>query len=176
MVKRKFVEGQSYQFRYVKKVSLDEDFFVFEDFAGERYLIPAYYYKNYGFEYEALINCTVTRIDCSGKVSLEPEHPFYKLGSTYDFHFKGLDISEEEDYNKYSGSFRKRKVYELIVLDIYGNEHTVSPYEWQKRKNYHPRYISCRILKIIKGHFQLINNESVTEPRKKRLGFFNGNL
>lgn len=171
MVKGKFIEGQTYQFRYVKRITTDEDFFVFEDFSGERYLIPVYYYENYDFKLDALINCLVTRIDCSGKVSFEPEHPYHKIGNTYDFQFKELIISLEYDYNKYSGSSKKRKVYELIVLDIDGNEHTVVPHEWQKKKNYKPETISCRVLKIVKGHFQLINMESITEPRKKGMKF-----
>jgi len=172
MVKGKFIEGQTYQFRYVKRITTGEDFFVFEDFSGERYLIPAYYYRNYDFKVGTLISCVVTRIDCSGKVSFEPEHPNYKLGSTYNFQFKELKISIEEDYNKYSGSSIKKKVYELIVVDTDGNEHTVVPHEWQKKKSYKPETISCRVLKIVKGHFQLINSESITEPRKKGMIFF----
>ena len=172
MSKGKFIEGQSYQFRYVKKITTDEDFFVFEDFAGERYLLPSYYYVNYNFNPNDLINCLVTRIDCSGKLSIEPEHPYYKLGATYDFHFKQLKISMEEDYSKYSGLNRKKKIYELIVLDIDGNEHSVIPHEWQKKKNYNPKIISCRVLKIIKGHYQLINSESVTEARANWRKFF----
>ncbi len=172
MVKGKFIEGQKYQFRYVKKILTDEVFFVFEDFLGERYLIPTYYYQNYNFEPNDLINCLVTRIDCSGKVSFEPEHPFYKLGNTYSFQFKELKISFEEDYNKYSGSSKKKKVYELIVLDKFGNEHSVVPYEWQKKKKYKPQTILCRVLKIVKGNFQLINMESVTEPHKRRIKLF----
>jgi len=172
MVKGKFIEGQTYQFRYAKKITTDEDFFVFEDFSGERYLIPTYYYKSYNFELGALINCLVTRIDCSGKVSFEPEHPYYKLGNIYDFQFKELVIRLEDDYNKYSGSSKKRKVYELIVIDKDGNEQYIVPHEWQKKKNYKPETVSCRVLKIVKGHFSLINNENTTETRKKRLRFF----
>ncbi len=114
----------------------------------------------------------MTRIDCSGKVSFEPEHPYYKIGSIYNFEFKNLVIKLEEDYNKYSGSTKKRKVYELIVMDIDGNKHSVVPHEWQKKKNYKPETISCRVLKIVKGHFQLINAESITEARKKRMKLF----
>lgn len=172
MAKGKFIEGESYQFRYVRTVTMDEDFFLFEDFSGERYLIPTYYYKNFNFESGALINCLVSRIDCSGKVSLEPEHPYYKLENTYDFEFIELRISLEEDYNKYSGSTKKRKVYELIVRDKYGNEHYVVPHEWQKKKKYEPKTISCLVQKIIKGHFKLINMESKTDSGKKRMKFF----
>ena len=172
MVKGKFIEGQTYQFRYVKNITTDEDFFVFEDFSGERYLIPAYYYKTYLFELGALINCLVTRIDCSGKVSFEPEHPYYKLGSTYDFKFKELITRNEGDYNKYSGSSKKRKVYELIVIDKDGNEHYIVPHEWQKKKNYKPESVSCRVLKIVKGYFSLMNNEKPTKAQKKRISFF----
>jgi len=172
MVKGKFIEGQTYQFRYVKRISTDEDFFLFEDFSGERYMIPAYYYEKFDFKVGDLVNCQVTRIDCSGKVSFEPEHPFYKIGNTYDFPFSELIVRMEENYNKYSGSSKKKKIYELIVLDIDGNNHSVVPHEWQKKKSYKPEIISCRVLKIVKGHFQLINAENITEPRKKRMKLF----
>jgi len=171
MTKGKFVEGQIYQFRYLKKISLDEDFFVFEDFSDERYLLPTYYYENYHFQSNSSINCLVTRIDCAGKVSFEPEHPYYKLGNSYKFKFKELLISEEESHNKYGGSTKKKKVHELIVLDKYGKEHSVTPYEWQKKKNYKPENILCRVQKIINGNFILINEEANLPPRKK-LRFF----
>jgi len=171
MAKGKFIEGQIYEFKYLKRISLDEDFFVFEDFSGERYLLPIYHYKNYHFKPNSPINCLVTRIDCAGKVSFEPEHPYYKLGTSYKFKFKELLISKEENYDKYSGSTKKKKVYELIVLDNYDNEHSVAPHEWQKKKNYKPENILCRVQKIINGTFQLLNEES--KPQKKKLRFFN---
>ena len=171
MAKRKFIEGQLYTFKYLKRISLDEDFYVFEDFSGERYLLPCCYYQNYGFMQGSQINCLVTRIDCAGKVSFEPEHPYYKLGNIYEFKFKELVIRKEETYDKYSGSLKKKKVYELIVLDKAGNEHMVSPHEWQKKKNYKPETVLCRVQKIIKGNFVLLNEESDTAPKKRRRFF-----
>ena len=166
MVKGKFIEGQSYQFRYVKRILTDEEFFVFEDFTGERHLIPAYHYRNYKFEINNLINCLINRIDCSGKVYLEPEHPYYKIGNTYDFKFKELMFFIEENYNKYKGSLEKKKIYKLIVLDKYGNEHQVNPHKWQKIKKYRANNISCKLIKIVNGQFELMNMESNTNKKR----------
>ena len=171
MTKGKFIEGQVYPFKYLKRISLDEDFFVFEDFSGERYLLPVYSYQNYNFIQNSPISCLVTRIDCAGKVSFEPEHPYYKLGHSYQFEFKELLISKEENFDKYNGATKKKKVYELIVLDKEGEEHSVLPHEWQKKKNYKPKTILCRVQKIINGNFVLLNEENNVAPKKKRRFF-----
>jgi len=45
-----------------------------------------------------------TKIKYAGKLSFEPEHPYYKLGNKYKFTFKGLLIKKEEEHNKFGGS------------------------------------------------------------------------
>lgn len=159
MAKVKYIEGQVYEFKFVKKVFIDEEYLVFEDKYDERYVIPSMHYRHYSLTKGEMVKCLITRVDCSGKLSFEPEHPFYSIGGTYDFDFIKVNITEDTEYDPNSGRAVKTKDYTLIVSDKDGNEHMVIPKSWQKKKNYKTDTIKCRLIKIVKGHFQLINLE-----------------
>ncbi len=161
MNKRNFIVGKIYPFLYIKKIELDEEFFVFEDFYGERYLLSSYYYKNYNFKPKQEVLCRILRIDCSGKVSIEPEHPYYKTGKVYDFKFKEHTTIYEENAHKFSAKSKKVKKHYLIVIDKYGNEHLVEANKKQKSKSFHPQKVACIIKSITKGNFELENMENV---------------
>lgn len=155
MSKKNFIIGKIYPFRFIKKIELDGEFYVFEDIYGERYLISSYYYKNYNFKTQQEVLCRILRIDCSGKVSFEPEHPYYKTGKIYDFKFKEQIIITEENAHKFSRKSKTPKKYGLIIVDIYGNEHLVEANKKQKPKNSYSGKISCKIISITKGNFEL---------------------
>lgn len=159
MAKSKFSEGQICEFMYVKDILLDEEFMVFEDSDKEKYLLPAHYYKSYNLNPNATAKCTITRIDCSGKISFEPEHPYYKIGEIYEFDFVKMLLSEETEYSPITGKSTILKDYWIIVADRYGNEHHVAPLKWQQKRNFRQDKIKCRLEKIIKGHFHLKNLE-----------------
>ena len=55
---------------------------------GTRYLIPSLPYKDYNLETGKMIRCKVDKINCSGRVFLEPEHPVYAEGNSYGFHYE----------------------------------------------------------------------------------------
>ncbi len=160
MNKKNFIVGKTYPFRFIKKIELDGEFYVFEDFQGERYLLSSYYYKNYNFTPGQEILCRILRIDCSGKVSIEPEHPYYKIGKIYDFKFKEHTTITEENAHKFSGKGKAQKEHCLIVVDRYGNEHLVKANKKQKRKRFHPEKIACKVISITKGNFELENMEN----------------
>ncbi|NJN28845.1 MAG: hypothetical protein HC819_24180 [Cyclobacteriaceae bacterium] len=120
-----------------------------------------------------MIKCLITRVDCSGKISFEPEHPYYELGGTYDFNFVRMQITIENEFDPFSGKSKKLKHYDIIVVDKDGYEHHVVPKEWQKKKTYKPEKIKCRITKMVKGHFQLVNleeNKSLFRKILKKTG------
>lgn len=168
MAKVKYIEGQSYEFKFVKKVFIDEEYLVFEDKYNERYVIPSTHYRNYSLCKGEMVKCQITRVDCSGKLSFEPEHPFYVIGGTYDFDFVRINITEDTEYDPGSGRTVKKKDYVIIVSDKDGNEHMVIPKSWQKKKNYKTDTVKCRLIKIVKGHFQLINLEE-DKPVMRRI-------
>ncbi len=61
-----------------------------------RFLLPATPYQQYGFEKDMRIRCRIDKINCNGKVYLEPAHPLYRQGQSYDFEF----IRQETRYDQ----------------------------------------------------------------------------
>lgn len=84
---KKLEEGSIYSFKYVKLVTLSDDneYMILEDQFGIRHTIPYDYYKYYGLVIGSMIECKVDKINCTGRVFLEPEHPLYKVGEVHDF-------------------------------------------------------------------------------------------
>lgn len=62
-----------------------EEFYVLQDPFNKKHLLPATFYKNYGFEIGQFIACRVDKINCTGKIFLEPKHPLYQEGKIYEF-------------------------------------------------------------------------------------------
>jgi hypothetical protein len=162
MSKGKFTEGQVYEFVYVKNVFVEEEFMVFEDNDKERYLLPLQNYKNYNLEPNKPVKCLINRIDCKGKVTIEPEHPYYKIGEIYDFKFVKMLVTEDAEFNPVMDKSYVKKDYEIIVADIYENQHIVIPKRWQRKKRYEAETTRCKLVKIIQGRLLLQN---VDEPR-----------
>ncbi len=114
----RLTEGSYHYFRIVKTVALghDESFFVMQDPLGYKVLMPAKFYEKYGFENGQEIKCRVDRINCSGRMYLEPMHPFYTEGEIYDFEKIGEGkrknlTGDEENF--------------VWVKDVLGNSWTV---------------------------------------------------
>lgn len=83
----KFSEAEWHPFRVIKTLVIpgEDEYLLVESRSCNRLLIPARHYQNYGIEANTWIQCRVDRINCSGRIFLEPEHPFYKTGNTYTF-------------------------------------------------------------------------------------------
>ena len=82
-----YTEGQTYKYMIKNHIDLskNEKFYVLEDQAGRKQLLNSEYYEKYNFKIGQSINCRLDHINCSGKIFLEPEHPFYMEGKVYDF-------------------------------------------------------------------------------------------
>jgi len=174
MAKKKYIEGQIYEFQYVKKVFIDEEYLVFEDNNKDRYVIPSMHYRHHRLEQGQIVKCLITRVDCSGKISFEPEHPHYQIGGIYEFDFVRMQVTSENEFDPFSGKSKNIKHYDIIIADREGNEHHIIPKEWQKRRSFKTNKIKCRIVKMIKGHFQLINLEENKPMLKKIWGKISG--
>lgn len=83
----KLKEGKSYRFKNLKTVFLPdgEENIILEGPDGLKYLLPVANYSNYSLSEKSEFKCRIDRINCTGKVFLEPEHPFYKEGLEYEF-------------------------------------------------------------------------------------------
>ncbi len=83
------IEGGWFPFRIHNLVSLQDEewYYILEDINGLRHFIPADCYKLYGFKPGDEISCKIVKINCTGRLFLEPQHPFYNEGETYSFEF-----------------------------------------------------------------------------------------
>jgi len=97
-VKNKLEEGKYYPFAITGSVILPDssECFILSDVNKVKHLLYKKYYKNYNLKLNSKILCRIDKINCTGKIYIEPEHPFYKLGKTYHFifdHYKEVENS-----------------------------------------------------------------------------------
>jgi len=80
-------EGGWFPFKIHNLVHLQDEewYYILEDINGLRHFIPAEYYKLYGFKPRDEISCKVDKLNCTGRMILEPRHPVYNEGETYSF-------------------------------------------------------------------------------------------
>jgi len=80
-------EGKWFPFRIHNLVQLQDDawYFVLQDINGLKHFMPAEYYESHGFKTGDEINCKIDRINCTGRIFLEPKHPYYNEGEIYSF-------------------------------------------------------------------------------------------
>jgi hypothetical protein len=89
--------GNTYAFRYIKSVVLEDDnrYMVLEDIYGMRHFLEHECFKSYNLVETSDIECRVEKINCTGRIYLEPVHPFYRLGSEYRFNVSSIIETEE---------------------------------------------------------------------------------
>ncbi|PKP39528.1 MAG: hypothetical protein CVT98_01450 [Bacteroidetes bacterium HGW-Bacteroidetes-15] len=139
----KFIEGLYYDFQVIKQVNLVEegDFFLLRHQSGRRLMLPVEIYKNYGIEPDKTIRCRVDKVSCTGKVYLEPEHPFYKEGNDYPFNL--IEI-------KPKGKVEDAKI---VLADVFGNRIICN---WdQKHIVSDNKTLTMRVIRVKKGVPQL---------------------
>ena len=107
-------EGDRFPFRILNLIQLQDDawYYVLQDINGLKHFMLAEYYENYGFKIGDEINCIIDRINCTGRIFLEPEHPLYKKGEIYTFVV--LNSSRKDSENI------------MYVKEIFGNSIEVS--------------------------------------------------
>jgi hypothetical protein len=83
----KFTEGDWHSFYVLKLLQIpgEDYYYLLKSKSGNRLLMAAAPYHNYGIRAGSTVKCRVDKISCSGKIYLEPAHPQYETGKTYDF-------------------------------------------------------------------------------------------
>jgi len=147
-------EGEEYQFKVIKHVEQTHSspFWILEDPFGKRHVLRSKHYEGYEIKPEAFIKMRVTYISCTGKVTLEPEHPYYKVGTVHPFKFI------KHDY-RLGSEGQKQQV--LIIADKYGQEAVVYPNNNQQiSENFQPETLHCKIKGLKNGalDLELIDN------------------
>lgn len=150
----KFTEGEWHYFRVQKILEIPgEDFYyLLESSKGNRMLMPLNFYKYYGIEPGNEIKCRIDKINCSGKIFLEPEHPKLVNDSRYDFM-----ISGKEQFTDRKGrlqTYYSLKLNEGMQANAILNENISLPV---------PIHIKATLIRIRKGililsEIEVINN------------------
>jgi hypothetical protein len=149
----KLQEGKNYLFNLEGLVELPDGqlYHRLSDPNNVRHLLPAKPYSKYGLEDKEEIICHVDKINCSGKIFLEPEHPIYKVGKKYAFEV--IDFISIENSDGY-------KEKEIIVVDKLGKTVNIPEYWYPDVKNI-GEVIWCRVGRIKKGNLILT---PITDP------------
>ncbi|MDI3527265.1 MAG: hypothetical protein PWR03_1448 [Tenuifilum sp.] len=109
-----FKEGEWYNFTVEKFIQLpNSNSYLLVHESGKRLLLPAEYYVKYNIVVGAQIRCRVDKINCTGQIFLEPEHPFYEIGKSYNF-----EIVEEQ-------STPIKGITNVVVRDVFSNNLTL---------------------------------------------------
>lgn len=116
----KLEEGKTFTFNAVKIVELPggEVNLMLAGPDGKKYLLPLTNYRGYNLISPGTVQCKIDKINCSGKVFLEPVNPWYSEGESYFF-----DVKYKSEYTDNDG-IRCRSI---TVSDRLGNLINVSP-------------------------------------------------
>lgn len=136
----KLKRGETYNFKMIRSVFLteDEEYFELQDEFGTLHYLKKKYYKDYNINQQIPLRCKVINKVFKFNHYLEPEHPIYKIGETYEF----IIIGKETLTNVYN-----QEIVNAIVEDCYGKEHFVI---WKKIKEPVPvgQRIHCKVLDL----------------------------
>ncbi|MEA2106432.1 MAG: hypothetical protein U9P82_06890 [Bacteroidota bacterium] len=144
----KFTEGEKHHFTisgFTEIPGTDESYYILENLFGGKHLLKADHYQHYQLKEGQSLICKIDKINCSGKIFLEPENPEYTEGKIYSF-----DLVKIIDRINSVG--KKEKA--AIVKDVFGMETTCSI-----PRNYaieiKSKKIKCKVLRIKKGQLFL---------------------
>lgn len=153
---KRLEEGKTYPFIVLNIVTLQDEraYFILEDPFKIRHLLPSWFYIYYGIQVGQTISCIVDKINCTGRVYLEPEHPHYTKGCVYDFQL--LSIQKNE----------KRKKLKIIFKDLFGNEIEVDCLADLEAIIRELQYVECTIEYVRKGKPVLVIAKRFLEKLK----------
>jgi hypothetical protein len=141
----RLTEGSYHTFKLLKhqQFSEQESLFILQDSLGYKVMLPAGYYIDYGFTEGQDMLCRVDRINCSGRMFLEPVHPVYREGEWYDFYVEGAGSRQ---------AITGLNEYYVRVKDIHNREWDI---RLQHPFNTSLETLTCRLERIKKGRFYL---------------------
>ena len=117
--KFKLKEGNIYDFKVIKHILMppdEEEHIIVQDEFAFRFLLKQKHYPDTNFVDGESITCRVDKIGCNGKIYLEPENAFYKLGQYYDFDFVGFKDKVSQSIGNEEMIFLKDNKGNIIEL------------------------------------------------------------
>ncbi len=100
-------QGDIQLFKVVRIITIPNNnkFFVLQDSNGNKHLLPFKLYENYNIEINSEIKCEIDKINCIGRIFLEPLH-FYFIENK-NFKFKYMSDIETVRKNKSRYKYHK---------------------------------------------------------------------
>ncbi|NVO18287.1 MAG: hypothetical protein HXX13_01220 [Bacteroidetes bacterium] len=132
-------EGSILYFKVMNIVSLQDnrDYYILEDPNGLKHFIDAEAYATYGIKIGSKLKCKVDKINCTGRILLEPEHPIYVDGQTY--FFKVISVNESGVNNN------------IVVEDIFQNRIEVNIQNIKNQLGKDVESLKAVVIKVKKG-------------------------
>ncbi len=144
----KFTEGEQHLFTITGFTDIPgtgESFYILKNPFDGKHLLKANHYNHYNLKEGQQITCKIDKINCSGKIFLEPENPKYKEGEIYEF-----DLVKIIDHINSVG--KKEKA--AVVKDVFGIE-TICSLPENYKIDLRSKIIKCKVLRIKKGQLFL---------------------
>jgi hypothetical protein len=158
----KLEEGKTYTFNAVKSVELPggEANLMLIGPDGRKYLLPLTFYRGYTLVSPGPIKCKIDKINCSGKVFLEPANPFYTEGESYVF-----DVRHNSEFTDSNGNIHRS----YAVADMLGNLIDV-PAELMAGIQEEGEKITLRVERISKGKLHFTRKREADDLEKLEEG------
>jgi hypothetical protein len=136
----KMVIGEEYQFKVEKLArGLDNcDYFVVMDPYGKRHIISKEHYESYGIKPGSKFKGKVIKFRTNGEIVIEPENPFYSVGSVLEMKVTGISKNEIKN------------TFNVGLADEFGHSHTVEMSDPPDKD-----LVKCRVAMIRKGRPRL---------------------
>lgn len=144
--------GTKYKFEIIDEIDFfsEDKYYVLSDPFNRKHLLKSDLYKKYNFNKGEFINCNVDKINCQGRVYIEPEHPIYKVGKFYNFSF----VRKDKIRNK-RGDMKNV----LVFKDDLGNEAYSFVNNIELYNLFNEQEINAKVIMIKKAHVYIeINN------------------
>lgn len=140
-------EGSKYFFYVEKIINLaGTEYFVLLAEYDKKYLMPTINYIEYQIKIGEKIKCTIDRINCNGKVFLEPECPLYKIGDKDIFTIK--EREERTTHKTFDKYYINRALNNITTNAIIVSKENYDTYSQGEKW-------LCEIIKIKKGELYL---------------------
>jgi len=107
-----FREGEWHNF-YVEKIVEIQGAgpqYILKHNSGRKLLLPADNYVKYNIAIGSILRCNVVKINCTGQIFIEPEHPFYSINNAYRFKVISAETSSIQGTDS------------IKVEDLFGNQ------------------------------------------------------
>ena len=140
-------EGNEFLFSVEKKLTLpDGEYLILLAEFNQKYLLPTQNYSEFNIKVGDKIKCRIDKVNCNGKVFLEPEHPIYKVGDKAVF----TVLNEEERVT------HKTQDKYLVIKAIGENtKRAIIPGDYESTRTSQGISCLCEVVKIKKGELVL---------------------